>query len=139
MSDAFRFDFDDSAITRTLDSLSAAAEQDLIRPAAQAAAQVFYDQVKRNVAGLGRITGNLDRSIYQAYRDKESGHGKAVYHVSWNMTKAPHGHLVEYGHGGKRPAPAHPFLRPAYDQAKDAATNAAVLRLEADIEQALTK
>ena len=24
-------------------------------------------------------------------------------------------HLVEYGHGGPHPAPAHPFLRPAYD------------------------
>lgn len=139
MSDSFRLDFDDSAITRTLDSLSDAAEQDLIRPAAQAAAQVFYEQVKRNVAGLGRVTGKLSDSIYQAYRDKESGHGKAVYHVSWNFTKAPHGHLVEYGHGGKRPAPAHPFLRPAYDQAKDAATNAAVLRLESDIAQAMLK
>jgi hypothetical protein len=27
--------------------------------------------------------------------------------------KAPHAHLVEYGHGGPNPAPAHPFLRPA--------------------------
>lgn len=24
-------------------------------------------------------------------------------------------HLVEMGHGGPRPAPAHPFLRPAFD------------------------
>lgn len=27
--------------------------------------------------------------------------------------KAPHAHLVEFGHGGPHPAPAHPFLRPA--------------------------
>jgi HK97 gp10 family phage protein len=29
---------------------------------------------------------------------------------------APHGHLVEFGHGGPHPAPAHPFVRPAIDE-----------------------
>lgn len=28
---------------------------------------------------------------------------------------------VEYGHGGPRPAPPHPFVRPAYDLKKDEA------------------
>lgn len=27
--------------------------------------------------------------------------------------------FVEYGHGGPRPAPPHPFIRPAYDLKKD--------------------
>ena len=36
-----------------------------VRPASQAAAQVFYDEVKRNVSRVGRQSGNLDRSIYQ--------------------------------------------------------------------------
>src|SRR5262249_3315811 len=27
-------------------------------------------------------------------------------------------HLVEFGHGGPHPAPAHPFLRPAFDGTK---------------------
>ena len=31
---------------------------------------------------------------------------------------------VEYGHGGPRPAPPHPFIRPAYDLTKDAAWEA---------------
>jgi HK97 gp10 family phage protein len=30
---------------------------------------------------------------------------------------------VEYGHGGPRPAPPHPFIRPAYDLKKDEAWN----------------
>ena len=34
---------------------------------------------------------------------------------------APHAHLVEYGHGGPRPAPPHPFVRPAYDRNVDEA------------------
>ena len=68
------------------------------RPAAQAGAQIYYDQVKLNVAALGRVTGNLDASIYQAYSAANSGADHATYHVSWNATKAPHGGLVENGH-----------------------------------------
>lgn len=68
------------------------------RPASQAGAEVFYRQVKDNVAAIGRVTGNLDSSIYQAYSANNSGKGRAVYHVSWNARKAPHGHLVEFGH-----------------------------------------
>lgn len=84
--------FDRLMSTMTLDVEAAA------RPAAQAGAEVFYKQVKLNVAGLGRVTGNLDSAIYQAYSANNSGKGRAVYHVSWNAKKAPHGHLVEFGH-----------------------------------------
>lgn len=68
------------------------------RPAAQAAAQVVYDCVQGNVAALGRVTGKLADSIYQVYSGDNSGPGHAVYHVSYNHRKAPHGFLVEYGH-----------------------------------------
>lgn len=68
------------------------------RPAAQAAAQVFYDEVKKNVRNIGKKTGNLERSIYQVYSKSESTPKKAVYHISWNARTAPHGGLVEYGH-----------------------------------------
>jgi hypothetical protein len=69
-----------------------------MRPAAQAAAQVFYDEVKKNVRQIGKKTGNLERSIYQVYSKTESTPKKAVYHISWNARTAPHGGLVEYGH-----------------------------------------
>lgn len=68
------------------------------RPAAQAASQVLYDEVKRNVAAMGRKTGNLDKSIYQVYSEDHSGPQSATYHISWNHRKAPHGHLLEFGH-----------------------------------------
>ena len=80
-----------------MDELAARAEA-AARPAAQAGAQVLYDRVKLNVAGLGRKTGNLDSAIYQAFRADNSGNGKAAYHISWNASKAPHGHLVEWGY-----------------------------------------
>lgn len=70
-----------------------------VRPAAQAAAQVIYDKVKANVRAI-QNTGNLDRAIYQKYSPERSSPdaGIARYHISWNHQKAPHGHLVEFGH-----------------------------------------
>lgn len=79
------------------DGLAGDAEQ-AARPAAQAGAQVLYEAVKANVAAIKRHTGNLERSIYQAYSADHSGQGRAIYHVSWNARKAPHGHLVEFGY-----------------------------------------
>lgn len=118
------------------------------RPAAQAGAQVLYDEVKRNVARIKRVTGNLDRSIYQAFSDSNSGPGLATYHISWNASKAPHGHLVEYGHLQRfevsfdpatrrfithrdrpltppRQVAARPFIRPAFAAKSEAAIQAA--------------
>jgi hypothetical protein len=68
------------------------------RPAAQAGAEVFDQEVKRNVGRIRKRTGNLAASNYQAYSKDSSTDSRAVYHVSWNAKKAPHGHLVEYGH-----------------------------------------
>lgn len=74
------------------------AADEAVRPAAQAGAQVLYDQVKQNVQGLGRKTGRLDKAIYQVFEKSKAAPGKASYAVSWNAKTAPHGHLVEAGH-----------------------------------------
>lgn len=131
----FRVTANTAGIEALFDGLATEAEA-AARPAAQAGAQVLYDEVRKNVDRIKRRTGNLSRSIYQAYSKDNSGSGKAVYHVSWNAKKAPHGHLVEYGHLQRyevsfdkatgrfvthkdRPLPqprqvaARPFLRPA--------------------------
>lgn len=93
----FRIEMDNTELFRDLDKRAEHAEE-AVRPSAQAGAQVFYDQVKTNVAGLGRKTGNLDSSIYQVYSQDGSSKLRAEYHISWNHKKAPHGHLVEFGH-----------------------------------------
>lgn len=72
--------------------------EDAVRPASQAAAQVFYDEVKKNVRSIGKKTGNLEKSIYQVYSKSESTPQRAVYHISWNAKTAPHAGLIEYGH-----------------------------------------
>lgn len=91
------FNVDTSGLDSLFADLGEAAEA-AIRPAAQAAAQVLYDRVKANVAGIGRKTGNLANSIYQVYSESGSTERQAMYSVSWNHKKAPHGHLLEYGY-----------------------------------------
>jgi Flp pilus assembly protein TadG len=88
---------DMGSVYAMLDEMGDAAEA-AARPAAQAAAQVLYDEVKRNVAAIPGKTGKLAQSIYQVYSQANSSDGRATYHVSWNARKAPHGHLVEFGH-----------------------------------------
>ena len=140
-NNSLRIDADLSALDALFDQLGDQLEAS-VRPAAQAGAQVLYDQVTQNVAALGTKTGNLAQSIYQAFSPENSGNGKAEYHVSWNARKAPHAHLIEYGHiqkfkvymgkDGKwytnKRAPlnapkqiaAHPFIRPAMSKFNDA-------------------
>lgn len=86
-----------AAIDGLADGLVADA-QAAARPAAQAMAQVLYDEVRQNVSRLKRHTGNLAASIYQVYSKSNSDDTRATYHISWNARKAPHGHLVEFGH-----------------------------------------
>lgn len=74
------------------------ATGEALRPGAAAGAKVLYDRVKMNVAGLGRVTGNLYNSIYRTLSEDNSDANRVTYHISWNHIKAPHGHLVEYGY-----------------------------------------
>lgn len=94
---SFSLKVDTSSLDELIENMGERADE-AARPAAQAMAQVFYDEVKRNVAQIGRVTGNLERSIYQAFSKDNSGESRATYHVSWNHRKAPHGHLVEWGY-----------------------------------------
>lgn len=132
---SFSIKFDAAGVNAALDELQKQAVTNA-RPSAQAGAQVLYDEVKLNVGKIGKVTGNLQASIYQAFSKDNSTDQRATYHISWNAKKAPHGHLVEYGHimtrkayigsNGKwytskallpspKQVPAKPFIRPAFD------------------------
>lgn len=116
----FQVGLDTSGLRQYFDALEDRA-QEAARPAAQAGAQVLYDRVKLNVSMIGRVTGNLAGSIYQAFSPENSGDGKALYNVSWNHKKAPHGHLVEYGYLQRyryRPDGMGPMVRPGMDNTK---------------------
>lgn len=94
---SFSMNADLSGVASMMDALVDDVEE-AVRPSAQASAQVFYDEAKRNVDALGKKTGNLSASIYQKFVDEQSGRLKSVYRVSWNARKAPHGGLVEHGY-----------------------------------------
>lgn len=115
----------------------------VVRPAAQAGAQIFYDEARRLVgisrkphyfygkawtgsgtAGKFRYEpGNLRDSIYQVYSKDNSNEMKATYHISWNQQKAPYGTFVEYGLSPFSPV-ARPFIRPAAVNKEREAVNA---------------
>lgn len=134
--------FDFSKIAAKLDNITTAAEK-AVRPAAQDGAQVFYDEVKQRVPvsakshKSGKKTyspGTLRKAIYQAFADKESGDGKAVYRLSWNKTHAFYGRFVEFGTSKMA---AKPFLRPAYDAARAKALKAVQERMAAEVKKAI--
>lgn len=138
-----------SAITAQLDKITHAAEE-AIRPAAQAGAQVYYTEVKLRAkrgnevrhlkGGITRPAGLLAQSIYQVFSKDNSGKEQATYHISWNKKKAPHGHLVEFGHsqaGKKGKVGKKPFLRPAFDAVHGLAETAVTDELQKRIKAAL--
>ena len=132
-----------SSITAQLDKLTTVVNS-AVRPAAQAGAQVYYNEVKLRAKrgnetrylkdGRTRPAGLLASAVYQVFSTDNSDDQKATYHVSWNKKKAPHGYLVEFG---TRFAPKHPFLRPAYDAVHGAAEAAVYDELQKRIKAVL--
>ncbi|CAG9184273.1 HK97 gp10 family phage protein [Cupriavidus respiraculi] len=91
-------------LVASLEALDAAVQEKVVRSAAHAGAVVFYEEARRLAPvydGPPRPhikPGQLRDSIYRAYAEKQSDLQRAVYQVSWNAYKAPHAHLLEYGH-----------------------------------------
>ncbi len=110
-----------------LDKFEASIKDSVIFSGAAAMARVIYDEVKLNTSGArktgmpldppGVKTGTLNNAIYRVYAADRSSQYVKVYRVSVNKSKAPHWHLLEYGHSR---APAHPFIRPAWDHVQRA-------------------
>ena len=136
--------FDFSALGKKLDAITNAAQK-ATRPAAQAGAQVLYEEVRQRAPMSGKPhstkgkrktynPGTLRKAIYQAYAEKESGDKKAAYRVSWNKNHAFYGRFLEFG--TSRMA-AKPFLRPAYDAAVQKALQAVQDRMAEEVKKAI--
>jgi HK97 gp10 family phage protein len=137
---------DTSGWKEGLAQLNGPLRESLARSMAVAGGQVLRDEAKL----LAPVeSGKLRDSIYLAFKDGKSNESQIVYSVTWNSRKAPHGHLLEFGHwqpyvvkklpngdwyttNEKLPSPkftaAKPFLRPAFDSAKGRATQAMIER-----------
>ena len=127
----------------------------VLRSATYAGAKVLYDEMCQrtqaatpNIYGQG--TGQLKEAIYHWHDDKQSGLNKQVYVIGVNKKKAPHWHLIEYGHWqiyavyrgsdnrfytlkmhGKpvmsrnpKKIPAYPYIRPTFDAKSKSALDA---------------
>lgn len=148
---------DNESVFAGLDRLTGKLRTDLARSMAVAGGTIIRDEAKaRAPVGTeekGSIyPGALRDAIYLAYRDGASTEARQMYAVSWNAKKAPHGHLLEFGHwqiykiarvkggygGGwfttserlaaPKWTPAYPFLRPANEAAGARAVQAMIDR-----------
>ena len=102
------------------DLTNMAAEMELgpgVNRALQAGAKPIEEQMLRNASSNPKIiTDALHSSIHTGSVKKRRMGGKAItVGVHRKEKGAFYATPVEYGHGGPAPAPAHPFVRPAFD------------------------
>lgn len=90
-----------------------------VNRALKAGAVPIEDQMIRNASTDPKIiSGALHNSIHIGSVKRKRSGGKlitiGVHRKDWNNDDY-YPAYVEYGHGGPAPAPAHPFMRPAFD------------------------
>lgn len=103
-------------LNAALSRFAVAVQEKVVIAGTAAAARVLYDEARQQ-AEKTKKTGMLQSSIYLVYSKEKSSATRKTYRISWNKRKAPHGHLIEFGTAR---APAHPFLRPAFDRVAEA-------------------
>lgn len=109
------------ALERKLKLLPQAIIKKELRKAVNKAATPIVKRAKQLVT---RRSGLLKKSIAKKVKTYSSGKVVAIIgsrrEVAGFVDGKPHrpayiAHLVEEGHGGPRPAPPYPFLRPAFE------------------------
>lgn len=93
-----------------------------IGSALKAGAKIIHNKMLANASSDPKvITGELIGSI-KVGNIRKRGAGKQItVGVHHKDNAAYFSNALEFGHGGPAPAPAHPFVRPAYDTESGAA------------------
>ena len=87
-----------------------------VNRALKAGAVPIETQMLMNASHDPKIrTGNLHDSIHTGNVRTKNGRKQITIGVHYKEHSAYYANPVEYGHGGPHPAPAHPFVRPAFD------------------------
>ena len=91
--------------------------------ALQAGAAPIEARMRQNVTNDPKvISGDLHDSIHTGpVRRRRNGGKRITVGVHTKEKGAFYANPLEFGHGGPAPAPAHPFVRPAFDMAADEA------------------
>lgn len=89
------------------------------------AAQPIHQQMKSNASsdphlGSGKLHGAINIGNVKRRRNGSQHITIGVHRKDWDEEDY-YPAYVEYGHGGPGPAPAHPYIRPAYDTRQDEA------------------
>ena len=91
-----------------------------VNRALQAGAVPIEEQMLHNAStDPAIITGDLHSSIRTGRVKKSRGGKRITIGVHHKDKGAYYANPVEFGHGGPAPAPAHPFVRPAFDTRAD--------------------
>lgn len=139
---AFKITADFGDAMKALDDIGNVASEGFTRSVAGAGSYVLYKTYRdsvpvetkpRKYKGKQVKLGGYRDSIYQVFSDDNSGDGRSTYHVAWNHRKFGFGFMLEFGHGGPRPAPAKAYLRKAYEMAEAPASAAMVDRLNSEL------
>ena len=130
-----------------------------LRQAMSAAGQPILKQARRDAP---RKSGLLKKSLQKKVKAYKSGNVAVIIGAAWgytgwvvniklrkrakptklhrdNQNPGNYSHLVEQGHGGPRPAPAHAFLKPAYEANKARALSIATRKLTDVLESEAAK
>lgn len=88
----------------------------------------------KTYAASGNVVGVVgsDRSVEATIASQTGGQPKR--HIPANIL-----HLIEKGHGGPHPAPAHPFLEPAAQASQGPASKVAIDTMKQAIDSELAK
>lgn len=116
----------DKALQRKLQRLPYAMQKKIVRPSLREAARPMLATAKAIVpVETGRLKKSLKLRAMKVHRRDQFGvvvfTGKREELGIPADDKSYYPMSVEYGHGGPHPAPAHPFLRPAFDANKEGA------------------
>lgn len=136
-------------IARDLETLSRAENNKVLRDATRAGADVFRQEVeerapvltgklKKNVVVVtqkGRIKGEITSGVHIRGVNPNTGNSDTTMKAD-NPRNAFYWRFVELGTSD---APAHPFIRPAYDTRQEEAYQAALARMNQAIDEVLSK
>jgi HK97 gp10 family phage protein len=142
----------DVALKAKLDSLRINAANKIMKRAIAAGCRVVMSKAKEKATpgyalseeatGLMRkairikLRTSKEKEVYgKIYVSRKVAEWSGRYngrHVPGNVA-----HLVEFGHGGPHPAPAHPFMRPALDESKSGALRAITEKARSELNKAV--
>lgn len=155
MASGYKMTLDNADWNAAFAALDGPVKTSLARRMLVSGGVVLRDAAKSNARMAANIEGDdvrgvLANAIYLAYDDEVKSENLFNYVISWNAKKAPHGHLVEFGHwithaifkgsNGEwytdknqpldkpRWVAARPFLRPTFDSYGNVAISAMIRR-----------